>query len=66
MTTTPAASFPAPGSTAEVEGGAVFTPRFDKDGLIAAIVTEAATGAATRWPSSRCGPTVIRTRFGSA
>lgn len=44
MTTMPTAAFPLPGSTAEVEGGPVFTPRFDKDGLIAAIVTDAATG----------------------
>ncbi|HXF54377.1 MAG TPA: phosphoribosyl-AMP cyclohydrolase, partial [Hyphomicrobiaceae bacterium] len=36
--------FSAPGSTREVESGALFAPRFDADGLIAAIVTDAASG----------------------
>lgn len=39
-----ASSFPLPGAPAEVETGRRFTPRFDNDGLIAAIVTDAATG----------------------
>lgn len=42
--TNPSTSFPAPGSTPEVEGGLVLTPRFDQNGLVAAIVTDAATG----------------------
>ena len=37
--------FAAPGTPAEVEGGSTFMPRFDRDGLIAVIVTEEASGA---------------------
>jgi phosphoribosyl-AMP cyclohydrolase len=41
----PASSFFAPrGSTAEVEQGLVFQPKFDANGLIPAIVSEAASG----------------------
>ena len=36
--------FEKPGSTAEVEAGDRFQPRFDAQGLIAAIVTDAKTG----------------------
>ena len=42
MTDTP--QFAARGTPAEVEGGLAFQPRFDADGLIPAIVTDAATG----------------------
>ncbi|MCH9809343.1 MAG: phosphoribosyl-AMP cyclohydrolase [Alphaproteobacteria bacterium] len=35
------ASFAPPGSKAELEEGVVFTPKFDADGLIPAIVTQA-------------------------
>lgn len=37
-------SFPAPGSKAELEEGAVLTPRFGADGLITCVTTDAATG----------------------
>ncbi len=37
-------SFPVPGSKQELEEGNVFTPRFNDDGLIPAIVTDATTG----------------------
>lgn len=36
--------FAARGTTADVEGGAVFQPKFDADGLIPAIVTAADNG----------------------
>ncbi len=36
--------FPAPGSSDEVERGARLTPRFDANGLIAAVTTHAVTG----------------------
>ncbi|MEI8146036.1 MAG: phosphoribosyl-AMP cyclohydrolase [Alphaproteobacteria bacterium] len=39
------AIFAKPGSKAELEEGAVFTPRFGADGLITAVTTEAETGA---------------------
>ena len=39
-----AALFASRGSDAEVERGLVFSPKFDADGLIPAIVTDAGTG----------------------
>ena len=36
--------FPAPGAKAELEEGAVLTPRFGADGLITCVTTEAETG----------------------
>lgn len=36
--------FPPPGDTAALERGSALTPRFDKDGLIAAVATDADTG----------------------
>jgi phosphoribosyl-AMP cyclohydrolase len=44
MSTSGPASFTPPGSAKEVEGGALFTPRFGPDGLIGAIVTDADKG----------------------
>jgi phosphoribosyl-AMP cyclohydrolase len=43
MSATP--SFPPQGPTSDVEHGAVFLPKFDADGLIPAIVTDALSGA---------------------
>jgi phosphoribosyl-AMP cyclohydrolase len=40
----PTPKFPARGTPEEVEQGTVFQPRFDADGLIPAIVTDAASG----------------------
>lgn len=37
-------SFPAPGEKHELELGSQLSPRFNEDGLIPAIVTDAATG----------------------
>ncbi len=36
--------FPAPGDKAELERGASLTPRFDANGLIAAVATDADSG----------------------
>jgi phosphoribosyl-AMP cyclohydrolase len=36
--------FSAPGSRSEVEEGARLTPRFDRDGLLTCVATDAATG----------------------
>jgi phosphoribosyl-AMP cyclohydrolase len=44
MTTSNALPFPAPGSAEDVEAGDVLSPRFDTDGLIAAVATDADTG----------------------
>lgn len=38
------APFPAPGTKAELEEGGTLTPRFDADGLVTAVVTDAASG----------------------
>lgn len=38
-------AFPAAGSKTELEEGAVFTPRFDSDGLIGCITIDAQDGA---------------------
>jgi phosphoribosyl-AMP cyclohydrolase len=43
--TPPAMLFAARGSATEIETGTVFQPKFDEHGLIAAIVTDAASGA---------------------
>lgn len=44
MTDRSPSAFSARGSTADVEQGATFQPKFDADGLIAAVVTDATTG----------------------
>ena len=44
MTPPGEAGFPAPGSTAEVERGDRLTPRFDENGLVAAVAQHADTG----------------------
>jgi len=38
------ALFKAPGPTAEVEEGTAFTPKFDADGLVTCVATDARTG----------------------
>jgi len=45
MTRASPSPFASPGTPAEVEHGLVFQPKFDADGLIGAIVTDAETGA---------------------
>jgi phosphoribosyl-AMP cyclohydrolase len=37
-------SFPPPGSASEVEDDLALTPRFDRDGLITCVATDAASG----------------------
>jgi len=36
--------FPAPGALAELEEGAALTPKFDADGLVTCVATDAKTG----------------------
>jgi phosphoribosyl-AMP cyclohydrolase len=45
MTNRDAFRFPPPGTSTELETGTAFTPKFDADGLIPAIVSDAKTGA---------------------
>jgi phosphoribosyl-AMP cyclohydrolase len=40
-----ASPFPTPASAAEAEGGSVLMPRFDRDGLLTCVATDAASGA---------------------
>lgn len=44
MTDRPSSAFSPRGSIADVEQGTDFQPKFNADGLIAAVVTDAATG----------------------
>ena len=44
MTDSPSFAFPARGTPADIEQGLTLQPKFDADGLIAAIVTDADTG----------------------
>jgi phosphoribosyl-AMP cyclohydrolase len=44
MTNNTSGPFTPRGSTAEIEGGLAFQPKFDADGLIPAIVTDAKSG----------------------
>ncbi|MCC7253128.1 phosphoribosyl-AMP cyclohydrolase [Hyphomicrobium sp.] len=44
MTDSPSFAFAARGSASDIEQGLAFQPKFDADGLIAAIVTDAGTG----------------------
>jgi len=46
MSATSSSGFSARGSAADIEQGLTFQPKFDADGLIAAIVTDADTGEA--------------------
>ena len=36
--------FPSPGSAAELEEGLALTPKFDRDGLVTCVATDAASG----------------------
>lgn len=44
MTQTLSIKFPPPGATAEVESGLEFQPKFDSQGLIGAVATDAKSG----------------------
>lgn len=44
MTQSSSSPFAAQGTAAEVEQGLVLAPKFDADGLVAAVATDAATG----------------------
>jgi phosphoribosyl-AMP cyclohydrolase len=43
MTDRSPSSFPSPGSASDLEQGLVLSPRFDRDGLIAAVASDADT-----------------------
>jgi phosphoribosyl-AMP cyclohydrolase len=54
------------GTQAEVESGLAFAPKFDADGLIPAIVTDAASGEVLMlaWMNAEALATTIETRIG--
>jgi phosphoribosyl-AMP cyclohydrolase len=58
--------FAARGSPDEVETGLVFQPRFDADGLIPAIVTDAASGEVLMfaWMNAEALAQTLETRIG--
>lgn len=57
--------FAARGTTAEIEQGAAFAPKFDSNGLIPAIVTEAGTGAVLMfaWMNAEALQRTLETRI---
>jgi phosphoribosyl-AMP cyclohydrolase len=61
-----ASTFAPRGSSAEVEQGLVFQPKFDADGLIPAIVTDAAGGEVLMfaWMNAEALALTIETRVG--
>jgi phosphoribosyl-AMP cyclohydrolase len=62
----PAPVFAARGTTEEVERGLAFQPRFDAEGLIAAIVTDAASGTVLMfaWMNADALALTLETRVG--
>jgi phosphoribosyl-AMP cyclohydrolase len=62
----PAPLFAQRGTEAEVEGGLAFAPTFDADGLIPAIVTDAASGEVLMfaWMNADALALTLETRFG--
>ena len=64
MPTTPNHTFPARGNPADIEHGLVFQPKFDAQGLIPAIVTDAKTGGVLMfaWMNTEALQLTIRTR----
>ena len=62
----PAALFASRGSDAEIEQGVAFAPKFDADGLIPAIVTDAASGEVLMlaWMNAEALALTLETRVG--
>ena len=62
----PAALFASRGSDAEIEQGVAFAPKFDADGLIPAIVTDAASGEVLMlaWMNAEALALTLETRIG--
>ncbi|TMJ72641.1 MAG: phosphoribosyl-AMP cyclohydrolase [Alphaproteobacteria bacterium] len=58
--------FASRGSAGEIEQGLVFQPKFDADGLIAAIVTDAASGEVLMlaWMNAEALALTLETRIG--
>ena len=66
MAAAPTQPFAQRGTQAEVESGLAFAPKFDADGLIPAIVTDAASGEVLMlaWMNAEALATTLETRIG--
>jgi phosphoribosyl-AMP cyclohydrolase len=66
MAAAPSALFAQRGTDAEVESGLAFSPKFDADGLIPAIVTDAASGEVLMlaWMNAEALAATLETRIG--
>jgi phosphoribosyl-AMP cyclohydrolase len=66
MAAAPSALFAQRGTQAEVESGLAFAPKFDADGLIPAIVTDAASGEVLMlaWMNAEALAATLETRIG--
>jgi phosphoribosyl-AMP cyclohydrolase len=66
MAPAPDQLFAPRGTTAEVEGGLLFQPRFDADGLIPAIVSDAGSGEVLMlaWMNAEALALTLETRIG--
>ena len=66
MVAAPTQTFAARGTPAEVEGGLALQPKFDADGLIPAIVTDAASGEVLMlaWMNAEALAVTLETRIG--
>jgi phosphoribosyl-AMP cyclohydrolase len=66
MAANPSALFAQRGTPSEIETGVVFQPKFDADGLIPAIVTDAATGEVLMfaWMNAEALALTLQTQLG--
>ncbi|HWB44162.1 MAG TPA: phosphoribosyl-AMP cyclohydrolase [Hyphomicrobiaceae bacterium] len=66
MPSQPPAPFAARGTPQDVEQGSAFQPKFDRDGLIAAIVTDAASSEVLMfaWMNAEAVAKTLETGFG--
>ena len=66
MAAAPTAPFAPRGTPAEIESGLAFEPKFDADGLIPAIVTDAASGEVLMlaWMNAEALALTLETRVG--
>jgi phosphoribosyl-AMP cyclohydrolase len=66
MAAAPSELFATRGTPSEVESGLVFQPKFDADGLIPAIVTDAASGEVLMlaWMNAEALARTLETRIG--
>jgi phosphoribosyl-AMP cyclohydrolase len=66
MPVNPSASFAARGTSSEIETGTLFQPKFDADGLIPAVITDAASGEVLMfaWMNAEALALTLQTQLG--